>query len=163
MNTKRLTHSAALGLAVAALAVPAAAAAPQDLRDADQVTPSAEARQTFVTPPADARQDLRNADRVTPSAVTRQELVAPAANARQDLRSPDAVDSAAGRGTDASPDVMIVRLPANAPSASPADGLDWQDAGVGAGALFALGLIGLGGTLLVVHHRRGAVPTAGVR
>jgi hypothetical protein len=128
MNTKRLTHSAALGLALAALAVPAASAS----------------------------QDLRNPDQVTPS-----ELVAPAP--RQDLRSPDAIDAAAGRGTDASPDVMVVKVPVETPSASPADGLDWQDAGVGAGALFALGMIGLGGTLLVVHHRRATVPTPGVR
>jgi hypothetical protein len=135
MNTKRLTHSAALGLALAALAVPAAAAS----------------------------QDLRNPDQVTPSAGARPELITPAVHARQDLRSPDTIDAAAGRGTDASPDVLVVRVPVESPSASPADGLDWQDAGVGAGALFALGLIGLGGTLLVVHHRRGAVPTAGVR
>ena len=77
--------------------------------------------------------------------------------ALQDRRNPDTIDAAAGRGTEHSPDVMVVRIPPTAPSAATsAEGLDWQDAGIGAGGLLALGLIGLGGTLLVVHHRRGA-------
>jgi hypothetical protein len=140
MNTKCLTHSAALGLALAALATPAFGA-PQDLRNPDQ-----------VTAPANASQDRRNADQVTPRV-----------EARQDFRSPDTIDAAAGRGTDRSPDVVVVRLHAETPAAAPADGLDWQDAGIGAGGLFALALIGLGGTLLVVHRRRGVAPTAGAR
>ncbi len=83
-------------------------------------------------------------------------VAAPAAGAQQDIRNPDTIDAAAGRGTEHSPDVMVVRLPVQTPStAASAEGLDWQDAGIGAGGLLALGLIGLGGTLLVVHHRRG--------
>jgi hypothetical protein len=156
MNTKRITQSAALGLALAALATPAFGAQ-QDLRNADQVTAPANARQDLrnadqVTPPANARHDLRNADQVTPRVT-----------ARQDLRSPDAIDAAAGRGSDRSPDVMVVRLPVETPATATADGLDWQDAGIGAGGLFALGLIGLGGTLVVVHRRRGVAPTPGAR
>jgi hypothetical protein len=131
MNTKRITHSAALGLVLAAVATPAAG----------------------------ARQDLRNPDQVTPSPGARERLIAPATDARQDLRNPDTIDAAAGRGTDRSPDVIVVKIPVQTPStASSAGGLDWQDAGIGAGGLLALGLIGLGGTLLVVHHRRGATP-----
>jgi len=141
MNTKPLIHSAALGLTLAAFTTPAFGA-PQDLRNPDQVTP-------LVEP----RQDLRNPDQVTP-----------AVEPTQDLRSPDAIDAAAGRGTERSPDVIVVRLPVETPEvAASAGGLDWQDAGIGAGGLFALGLIGLGGTLLVVHRRRGTVPTAGAR
>ena len=99
-----------------------------------------------AAPAAGAQQDIRMPDQI-----------APAPEALQDRRNPDTIDAAAGRGTEHSPDVMVVRIPAQAPStAASADGLDWQDAGIGAGGLLALGLIGLGGTLLVVHHRRGA-------
>ncbi len=98
-----------------------------------------------AAPAAGAQQDIRNPDQVAPSP-----------EARQDMRNPDTIDAAAGRGTEHSPDVMVVRLPVQTPStAASSDGLDWQDAGIGAGGLLALGLIGLGGTLLVVHRRRG--------
>jgi hypothetical protein len=105
-----------------------------------------------AAPAAGAQQDLRMPDQI-----------APAAKALQDRRSPDTIDAAAGHGTDHSPDVMVVRIPVQASSpAASTGGLDWQDAGIGAGGLLALGLIGLGGTLLVVHHRRGtaAAPSA---
>jgi hypothetical protein len=132
MNTKRITQSAALGLVLAAGAAPASG----------------------------AQQEIRMPDQIAPSPEMRQEYVAPATDERQDFRHPDTIDAAAGRGTDSSPDVVVVKIPAQAPSAAvSADGLDWQDAGIGAGGLLALGLIGLGGTLLVVHHRRGAAPT----
>jgi hypothetical protein len=125
MNTKRLTRSTTIGLALAALAAPAAGAQ-QDLRNADQVTPADSGQQ----------QDLRNADQVAPAAIE-----------QQDLRSPDAIDAGAGR--DPSPDVVYVEVP----SPAPAEGLDWADAGIGAGGLLGLGLIALGGTLVVVRHR----------
>jgi hypothetical protein len=73
----------------------------------------------------------------------------------QDLRSPDARDAAEGRGTWNAPDVTVIRVAE--PSSSPAsDGLDWGDAGIGAGGLLGLILIGSGGALLVVHRRQGA-------
>jgi hypothetical protein len=125
MNTKRITHSAALALVLAAVAAPAAG----------------------------ARQDLRNPDQVAPAPT------APASEPAQDLRHPDTADAAAGRGTDQSPDVVVVKIPVQTPAtAASGDGLDWLDAGIGAGGLFAVALIGLGGTLLVVHHRRSAAP-----
>ena len=136
MNTKRITQSAALSLALAAVAAPAAGAQ-QDIRMPDQIAPSAEARQQYI---------------------------APATNGPRDRRNPDTIDAAAGRGTDHSPDVVVVRIPVPTTTTSAADdGLDWQDAGIGAGGLLALGLIGLGGTLLVVHHRRGAAPAPDIR
>jgi hypothetical protein len=140
MNTKRLTRSTTIGLALAALAAPAAGAQ-QDLRNADQVSPA-----------AIGEQDLRNADQVSPAATEEQDLrnadqVSPAATEEQDLRGPDAIDAAAARGP--TPDVVFVDAPVPAPD----DGLDWADAGIGAGGLLGLGLIALGGTLVVVRRR----------
>ncbi len=124
MNTKRLTRSTTIGLALAALAAPAAGAQ-QDLRNADQVAPA-----------GSERQDLRNADQVAPAEVE-----------SQDLRGPDAIDAGAGR----SPSAHVVFVDAAPPA--PDDGLDWGDAGIGAGGLIGLGLIALGGTLVVVRRR----------
>jgi hypothetical protein len=131
MNIKRLTRSTVTGLALAALVAPAAVAQ-QDLRNADQVAPA-----------GSERQDLRNADQVSPAEVE-----------AQDLRGPDAIDAGAARGP--TPEVVFV----DAPSPAPADGLDWADAGIGAGGLLGLGLIALGGTLVVVRRRHvTSVPT----
>ena len=71
----------------------------------------------------------------------------------QDYRSADARDAAEGRGTFNSPDVTVVRVAQ--PSTSPSDGLDWGDAGIGAGGLLGLILLGTGGALLVVHRKQG--------
>jgi hypothetical protein len=125
----RLARSAALGLALAALAGPAGGAQqPQDLRSPDT-------------------QDA-----------------AKAAQAPQDLRSPYTGDAAGGRGAFDSPQVVIVKERSQ-PQPAPADGLDWADAGIGAGTLLGLGLIGLGGALFIGHRRRAAhdaPPVAGL-
>jgi hypothetical protein len=42
-----------------------------------------------------------------------------------------------------------------APETSTSEGFDWGDAGIGAGAAFALTAIGLGGTLAVGSRRHG--------
>jgi hypothetical protein len=139
MNTKRLTRSTAIGLALTALAAPAAAAQ-QDLRNADQVSPPAPAPQALrEAGQLGTSQDLRNADQVAPAAI-----------GSQDMRSPDAIDATAGR--DPSPEVVYVEVP----SAAPAEGLDWADAGIGAGGLLGLGLIAFGGTLVAVRRRHAA-------
>jgi hypothetical protein len=119
MNQSRLTRSAALGLALAALAAPTAGAQ-QDLRSPD----ARDAAQA-----AEARQDQ------------------PA----QDLRSPDARDAGEGRGTFNAPEVTVVKVTDPSPASG---GLDWGDAGIGAGGLLGLILLGLGGALAVVHHRQ---------
>ena len=80
--------------------------------------------------------------------------------ARQDLRSPDARDAAMGRGTWSVPDVTVVRLPQPAPAAE--RGIDWGDAGIGAGTLFGVMVVGLGGAMAVVHRRRRGPRTAPV-
>ena len=86
------------------------------------------------------------------------------AHIRQDLRSPDAQDLADGRGTFNSPQVVVVKAPAQAPTRpAPANGIDWADAGIGAGSLLALA-VALGGLLLVTQRRRAthAAPPAGL-
>ena len=100
MRQHRITRTAALVLALAALSAPAAG----------------------------AQQDLRNADNRTATG-------APAASAGQDLRSPDAVDAASGRGTFSAPEVTVVKVPVpSAPVTAPTGGgIDWADAGIGAG------------------------------
>ena len=92
-------------------------------------------------------QDLRSAD---------ARDAARTAQLRQDLRSADARDAADGRGTYNSPDVVVVKVPkpVAAPVSASPSGLDWADAGIGAGGLLGLSLIGFGGALVVVHRRR---------
>jgi hypothetical protein len=87
-----------------------------------------------------------------------------AAQAGQDLRPPDVRDAARGRGTYNSPRVVVVKLPHRAPEPASARGIDWADAGIGAGGLLGLSLIGAGGALAIVHRRRAnhAPPVAGL-
>ena len=115
----RSGRAAAL-LAVSALAVPATAA---------------------------AQQDLRNPDTRDAAAQT---------SAPQDLRSPDARDAAEGRGTFSAPDVEVVKVAG--PSADA--GFDWGDAGIGAGSIAILAMLGLGSALLVAHRRHGEARAA---
>jgi hypothetical protein len=86
MIRRRLINSAVFGLTLAALAAPAANAAPVNAR-------------RFASP--DAR------DRALAAAPHR---------AHQDLRSPDARDYAQGRGTFNAPEVTVVRLAQPAPT-----------------------------------------------
>jgi hypothetical protein len=50
--------------------------------------------------------------------------------------------------------VTVVKLPESAPSGG---GIDWGDAGIGAGGMLGLVLLAIGGTLAVLHRRNGAV------
>jgi hypothetical protein len=136
MFSHRLTRTAAIAVAIAATAAPAASAEPMDSR--------------FVPAPSvETSQDLRNPD-------TRDFAEGRTASTVQarDLRSPDTRDYAEGRGTYNSPDVVVVKAPVPAPEPT-ATGINWEDVGIGAGGLLAASLIALGGTLLVVQ-RRGA-------
>jgi hypothetical protein len=148
MRNHSLTHTAALGLAVAALAAPAAAAQQQDLRSPD-------ARDAAHPVPAVAveRQDLRS-----PDARDAAHPVPAVAVEQQDLRSPDTRDLAAGRGTFSAPDVVVVKMPQSSPAAD--GGIEWGDAGIGAAVLLGLIAVGLGGSLALVHRRRHPAPTA---
>ena len=93
-------------------------------------------------PPAFASSDLRSPD-------ARDPFVAPAA-ATPDLRSPDARDAAAGRSAAGSPSVLVVRVPQQQ---SAGGGLDWGDAGIGAGGAVAVLALAAGGTLVVQRRR----------
>ena len=81
-------------------------------------------------------------------------VAAPTAVAQQDLRSPDARDAAAGRGTFNAPEVTVVRLPQRV--STPDGGIDWGDAGIGAGGALIAILLATAGTFAVTRHRRGA-------
>ena len=144
MNRHRLTRSAALGLALAALAASTASAKPVDLRS--QAGTSSLAGTTSAAP----RQDLRSADArdAARSADARQ------GQPHQDLRSPDTRDQAEGRDTFSAPEVTVVKVTEPAP---PSAGLDWGDAGIGAGGMLGLTLLALGSILAVVHRRHSAV------
>jgi hypothetical protein len=72
-----------------------------------------------------------------------------------DLRSPDARDAAQGRSAAQAPTVMVVRMPQGTRS----NGLDWGDAGIGAGGVIALVALGSGASVLV-RRRRGVGPVA---
>jgi hypothetical protein len=143
MNRHRLARSAALGLALAALAASTASAKPIDLRSQDGT--SSLAGTTSAAP----RQDLRSADTrdAARSAEARQ------GQPHQDLRSPDTRDRAAGRGTFSAPEVTVVKVTEPAP---PSAGIDWGDAGIGAGSMLGLTLLALGSILAVVHRRHNA-------
>jgi hypothetical protein len=110
----RLTRSAALSLAIAALAAPTAMA---DQHASDPMYP------------------LQGAG-------------------YQDLRSPDARDAAQGRGTFNAPEVTVVKVPAPTTAAPAADGLDWNDVGIGAAGVLGLALIACGGAFAVVRTSR---------
>jgi hypothetical protein len=105
---------------------------------------------TFGSP---GNQDLRSADTGSQdlrSADTRDAGTAVSSH-KQNLRSADTNDAAAGRGTFSAPDVTVVRV---SEPTQPSSGLDWGDAGIGAGSVLGLILLGLGGALAAVHRRQ---------
>jgi hypothetical protein len=143
MNRHRLARSAALGLALAALAASTASAKAVDLRS--QAGTSSVTGTNSATP----RQDLRGAD-ARDAAQTADALHS---QPQQDLRSPDTRDYADGRGTFNAPEVTVVKETEPAP---PSAGIDWGDAGIGAGGMLGLSLLALGSILAVVHRRQSA-------
>jgi hypothetical protein len=144
MINHRITHIAAVALAIVAAAAPVASARPADGRGA-----------TSEALP----QDLRSPDTRDAAEGRRIDTPAPQETPRQDFRHPDTRDFAEGRGTYNSPEVVVVGAPA--PAAQPAaGGIHWKDVGIGAGGLLGVVLLGLGGALAIVH-RRGARQLAG--
>jgi hypothetical protein len=96
---------------------------------------------------AAAQPDLRSPDARDAARAAQERQTQP----RQDLRSPDASDAANGRGTFSAPDVTVVKLTEPSP---PSAGLDWGDAGIGAGGMLGVILLALGSTLAVTHRRQ---------
>jgi len=139
MFNHRLTRTAAVTVALAAAAAPAASAEPIDAARGGIHYP----------PPAQERpQDLRGADAQGAPAGSGIEEPTPA----QDMRHADTRDYAEGRGTYNSPDVVVVKAPA-ATEPVATGGVDWQDIGIGAGGMLSLALIGAGGALVLVRRR----------
>jgi hypothetical protein len=142
----RVTKSkAAVTLAIATMALPSAATAYTD-------PPSGRAGDS-----QSQAQNLRSADASDAGAQVQAHEIA-ASPDRQNLRSPDTSDAAAGRGTFSAPEITVVRVSEPTSSSS---GLDWGDAGIGAAGLLAMILIGLGGTLFVLHRRHMGRPATG--
>jgi|SRR5690242_14959588 hypothetical protein len=88
-----------------------------------------------------AGQDLRSPDARDPLT---------ARPATTDLRSPDARDVADGRSAASSPSVLVVRMPQHR---APSSGMDWGDAGIGAGGAVAVLALAAGGTLALQRRR----------
>jgi hypothetical protein len=103
--------------------------------------PTVMAKQDLVTP------DARDASQTSSLAGTPQAV---------DGRTPDARDAADGRGTWNAPAVTVVKVSQPTPSNT---GLDWGDAGIGAGAVVGLTLLALGSGLAIVHRRQRAPRT----
>ena len=143
MSHARFARTIGLGMTIAALGASTAAAQPIDGPMHDAIA----AGQTTAryTP-----SDVRTPDSVSASKPSTTEPVA-------DMRTPDARDHGQGRGTFNAPEVTVVKLADSAPTAS---GFDWRDAGIGAGGLLGLILLGLGGTAAVAHRKATPRPTA---
>jgi hypothetical protein len=102
------------------------------------------------TAAAQRRQDLRSPDARDAAARIQS---------GGDLRSPDARDAAKGRGVWSAPRIVVVRV--SRPEVSGSAGFDWADAGIGAGAVVGLVLVGVGGTLVVAHRGRAGAKRSG--
>jgi hypothetical protein len=141
MFAHRLSRTVAVALALGAVAAPAASAAPIDPVTTSQSTLPQDFKAADVRDAVVARglyEPMRPQDQPQPP---------------QDLRNPDTVDFANGRGTYNSPEVVVVDVPKPESAPVSAGGIDWADAGLGAGSLLAISLIGLGGALFMVHRR----------
>jgi hypothetical protein len=135
---------------------PVAHARGSDLAAVDQPPRAAAATSSLAGTTSAPSQDLRAPDTRdaalgsgTPSAAR---LAATTAAPSQDLRAPDTRDAALDRGTFSAPDVTVVKLAPPAPVAVNA-GIDWRDAGLGAG-LLAMTVLALAGATAILHRRR---------
>jgi hypothetical protein len=155
----RPTRSVATVLAVAALGVPPAASAlptedlrfpevagvpaiPSDLRSPDASgAPEIGSLEQQTPPPSDLR---------SPDASGAPEIGSPQQQTPppSDLRSPDAVDSA-----------RMLQSPEPPVAAVEPPSFDWGDAGIGAGAILGLILVGLAVAFAVVHGRNRTIAT----
>jgi hypothetical protein len=144
MSRSRFARTIGLGMTIAALGATTAAAQPADFRTPDAVA-AAQERTAQYTPT-----DVRTPDSVSAS---KPSITKPVV----DMRTPDARDHGQGRGTFSAPEVTVVKLVDPAPAGS---SFDWADAGIGAGGLLGLILVGLGGTVAVAHRKATARGTA---
>lgn len=154
-----IIRALAVALALAAIAVPTAQAKPVDTQYPAYPTP--------VTPSEDGPKDYSmnsaTGDYRAPATMqdrhTADLVAAAAATGSKDLRMPDTVDAANGRGPATAPDITVVKVPTPAPAPS-SGGVDWADAGIGAGGALAMIVLAGGSALAVVHRRRTLRPVA---
>jgi hypothetical protein len=137
MSSHRITRTTGIALSIAALAAPSALASttPQSLvsPDAQDAAGGRGTSQSFVSPDAQDAAGGRG---------TSQSFV-----------SPDAQDAAGGHGTYSAPEVTVVKVPAVATdNGRGGGGIQWTDAGVGAGGMLGIILLA-GGTAALVTHR----------
>jgi len=144
MLRSRFTRTIGLGITIAALGASTAAARPADFRTPDAIAAD-HARTAQYTP-----SDVRTPDSAYAGKPSSTKRVF-------DMRTPDARDHGEGRGTFNAPEVSVIKVVDPAPADS---GFDWGDAGIGAGGLFGLILLGLGGTAAVAHRKATPRPTA---
>lgn len=159
----RRNHWIVTAALVAVCAVPASAAAQQDLRMPDT-------RDAAAASAANGYQDLRS-----PDAKDAAREAGVVTGPTQDLRSPDAADAAQHRGlyesergpyvldrtygspdaADAARDLPPVQIPGPVVEIrEPSGGFDWGDAGIGAAGMLALFSIAAGSALMVTSRRR---------
>jgi hypothetical protein len=143
MFRSRFTRTIGLGITIAALGASTAGARPIDGPMHDAIG-AGQGATTQYTP-----SDVRSPDAVSAG----QKPTGPVV----DMRTPDAKDHGEGRGTFSAPDVTVVKVVDPAPTST---GFDWGDAGIGAGGLLGLILLGLGGTAAVAHRKATPRPTA---
>jgi len=144
MFRSRFARTIGLGMTIAALGASTAGAMPADLRTPDAIDAGQPQTTTQYTP-----SDVRSPDAVSAG----QKPTGPVV----DMRTPDAKDHGEGRGTFSAPDVTVVKVVDPVPTST---GFDWGDAGIGAGGLLGLILLGLGGTAAVAHRKATPRPTA---
>ena len=141
--THRISRTVAVAVTLGAIAAPTAAAMPAD-------GPVVASKYTL---PHDFTESADTRDRRRLARPLRADQPAEQRQPPQDLRNPDTVDFANGRGTYNSPEVVVVDMPKPETAPVSAGGIDWADAGLGAGSLLGITLIGLGGALFIVHRR----------
>jgi len=143
MSRARFTPTIGLAITTAALAASTATAQPIDGPTHDAIT--ADQTTARYTP-----SDVRTPDTTPASNPSTTKPVA-------EMRTPDARDHGHGRGTFNAPDVTVVKILDPAPTANR---FDWTDAGIGAGGLLGLILLGLGATAAVAQRKATPRPTA---
>ena len=172
----RRNHLIVTAALVAVCALPATAAAEQDLRMPD--TRDAAAASGDVPPPSSIATEVERSyrDLRSPDAKDAAREAGTTSGPSQDLRSPDAVDASAHRGlyetdrgpyvldrnygspdaVDAARDLPPVQIPTPVVEVrgTPSGGFDWGDAGIGAAGMLALFSIAGGSALLLTGRRR---------
>jgi hypothetical protein len=154
-----LIRTLAVALALAAFAVPTAQAKPVDSQYPAYPTPtvpSEDGPKNYSMNSATG--DYRAAGGTGASgAADRADAAGPTRSHSQDIRMPDTADAAKGRGLDKAPGVTVVKVPTpSAPAASTSGGgIDWADAGIGAGGMLAMLVLAGGSAFAVVHRKRG--------